>query len=364
LPTPPSDSFGAYRLGQIHQRHSKPDYIVSFFNYTIEVYDEIAEYENLVCGIWEDEGMDRLGAMAILLKVAKVGSLSAAAEQLDIPITTVSRRITELEAHLQTRLLNRSSRHLSLTDVGRQYVEASKQILDRVEEAERAAMGVYNEPKGALTVTAPIVFGQRCLIPIIGDFLRTYPEIDVRVVLTDSLLDLLESNVDVALRIGDLNDSSLIATRVGSVRRVTCGSPAYFAEYGRPEKPEDLRNHPCVTFDNLASPEAWRFMRTEGEALVQIRSRLTVTTAEAAVEGAVQGLGLTRLLSYQISGFVKDGLLETVLENYELSPWPVSLVYTGRELLPKKVRAFLDFTMARIKTHLIYESALLKPAAR
>jgi len=157
--------------------------------------------------------VDKLGAMAILLKVVEAGSLSAAAKQLNVPLATVSRRIAELEAHLKTRMLKRSSRHLSLTEGGRLYVEACKRILEQVEEAEHAAMRVHKDPKGRLTVRAPIVFGRVHVIPIISDFLTQYSDIDLKLVLTDHLLNLLESDVDVALRIGELADSSLIASR-------------------------------------------------------------------------------------------------------------------------------------------------------
>jgi DNA-binding transcriptional LysR family regulator len=300
--------------------------------------------------------MDRLDAMAILLKVVESGSFSAAAKQLDVPLATVSRRIAELEAHLKTRMLNRSSRHLSLTEAGRLYVEACRRILDLVEDAERAAMGVHKNPKGRLTVTAPIVFGRVHMIPIISDFLTEYPDIDVKLVLADRLLDLLEADVDVALRIGELDDSSLIASRVGTVRRVTCASPSYLAAHGRPQKPEDLRDHVCVTFDNLASPEAWRFSSPKGDVLVPIHSRLSVTTAEAAVAGAVVGVGLTRLLSYQITEAKRAGQLELVLEDYELLAWPINLVYAGQQLLPKKFRAFLDFVAPRLRERMREEA--------
>jgi len=301
--------------------------------------------------------MDRLGAMTIFLKVVEAGSLSAAARQLEVPVATVSRRIAELEAHLKTRMLNRSSRRLSLTEAGGLYLEASKRILEQLEEAERAAMGVHKVPKGRLTVTAPIVFGRVHMIPIISDFLIEYPDIDLKLILADRLLDLLESGAEVALRIGELGDSSLIASKVGMVRRVTCASPSYLAAFGRPQKPEDLHDHHCVTFDNLASPQAWRFSSPKGEMLVPIRSRLTVTTAEAAVAGAAAGVGLTRLLSYQILEAKRAGQLEIVLEDYELPPWPISLVYAGQQLLPRKLRAFLDFAAPRLKDRLNDETA-------
>jgi len=229
-----------------------------------------------------------------------------------------------------------------------------------VEEAERAATGSHTNPRGQLTVTAPIVFGRTHLIPIVAEFLARYPEIDLKLVLADRLVDLLEADVDVALRIGELGDSSLIASRVGTVRRVTCASPAYLAAHGRPQRPEELRDHICVTFDNLASPVAWRFSSAKGDVMVPIRSRLVVTTAEAAVDGAVAGLGLTRLLSYQVSEAKRAGTLELVLEEHELPPWPVSLVYPGQQLLPRKTRAFLDFAAPRLKVRLQEDAALFE----
>lgn len=301
--------------------------------------------------------MDKFGAMAVLLKVVEAGTLSAAAKRMGLPLATVSRRIAELEAHLKTRMLNRSSRHLSLTEAGRLYVEACRRILEQVEEAERTAMGVHAEPKGRLTVTAPIVFGRVHMVPIVAGFLTEHPDIDVKLVLADRMLDLLESDVDVALRIGELGDSSLIASSVGAVRRVTCASPSYLAAHGRLLQPEDLREHVGVTFDNLASPEAWRFSSPKGDVLVPIRSRLTVTTAEAAVAAAVAGLGLTRLLSYQITEARRAGQLELVLEDYELPAWPVSLVYAGQQMLPRKLRAFLDFAAPRLRDRLRDETA-------
>ncbi len=303
--------------------------------------------------------MDKVDAMQVFLKVVETGSLSAAAKHLNVPLATVSRRIATLEAHLKTRLLNRSSRRLSLTEAGGLYLEACKRILEQVEEAERAVTGVYKDPKGRLTVTAPVVLGRVHMIPIVAGFLAQYPDIDLKLLLVDRLLDLLESAVDVALRIGELEDSNLIASRIGTVRRVTCASPAYLDKHGRPRKPEDLSDHVCVTFDNLASPESWRFSSPKGNKLVPIRSRLTVTTAEAAVDAAAAGVGLTRLLSYQVTEATRAGRLELVLEDYEPRPWPISLVYVGQQSLPTKLRAFLDYIVPRLRDRLREEQVTL-----
>jgi DNA-binding transcriptional LysR family regulator len=199
--------------------------------------------------------MDRLESMSILLTVVEAGSLSAAARQLNTPLATVSRKVSELEAHLKTRLLNRSSRQLTLTDAGRSYVAACARILEDVGEAERAARGEYSAPKGDLIITTPIVFGRLHVLAVVTEFLKAYPDIDIRMVLTDRVVNLLEDHVDLAVRIAELPDSSLIATRVGSIRLVVCGSPAYFAAHGMPKRPGELRSHACVTFEGLMSPE-------------------------------------------------------------------------------------------------------------
>ena len=231
--------------------------------------------------------MDRLESMSILVTAIETGSLSAAARRLGLPLTTVSRKVSDLEAHLKTRLLNRSSRRLGLTDAGRSYVAACKRILEDVGEAERAASGEYSAPKGGLIITAPIVFGRLHVLPVVTEFLAAYPDIDIRFVLADHVVNLLEDPIDLALRIGALPDSGLIATRVGAIRRVVCGSPAYFAVHGTPKHPSELATHACVTFEGLMAPDAWTFNTGKSALSVAIHSRLVVNTAEAAVDAAI-----------------------------------------------------------------------------
>jgi DNA-binding transcriptional LysR family regulator len=301
--------------------------------------------------------MDRLEAMSILLAVVEAGSLSAAARRRGIPLATVSRKVSDLETHLRTRLLNRSSRRITLTDAGRSYVAACKGILEGVEEAERSASGEYRTPKGDLTITAPMVFGRVHVLPIVVEFLAAYPEIDVRIMLADRVANILEEDVDLAVRIGDLSDSSLVATRVGSIRRVVCGSPAYFAERGMPTSPSELGKHDCITFEGLTSPRAWTFTKGRSEVSVAIHSRLIVNTAEAAIDAAVAGIGVTRVLSYQIANAVRAGRIAVALQEFEPAPWPVSLVHAGQGLLPLKLRAFLDFAAPRLKARLSQDAA-------
>ncbi|HEY8005988.1 MAG TPA: LysR family transcriptional regulator [Methylocella sp.] len=300
--------------------------------------------------------MDRLESMSILVTAVETGSLSAAARRLGLPLTTVSRKVSDLEAHLKTRLLNRSSRQLGLTDAGRSYVAACKRILEDVGEAERAASGEYSAPKGGLMITAPIVFGRLHVLPVVTEFLAAYPDIDVRFVLADHVVNLLEDPIDLALRIGALPDSGLIATRVGAIRRVVCGSPAYFAAHGTPKHPSELATHACVTFEGLMAPDAWTFDTGKSALSVAIHSRLVINTAEAAVDAATMGLGITRVLSYQIAQAARAGLLSMVLQEFEPPPSPVSLVYAGGRLLPLKLRAFLDFAAPRLKARLSHRA--------
>ena len=300
--------------------------------------------------------MDRIEAMSTLLAAVEAGSLSGASRRLGMPLTTVSRKVSELESHLRTKLINRTSRQLTLTDAGRTYVAGCKRILEDLEEIERAAAGEYAAPRGDLVITAPIVFGRLHVLPVVAEFLKAYPDIDIRIVLADRVMNLHEDAIDVAVRIGALPDSSLIATRVGAIRQVVCGSPDYFAEKGTPKSPGELRNHDCVTFDGLMSPADWKFVVDGSLVNVAVHSRLVVSTAEAAIDAASMSLGVTRVLSYQAADAMRTGGLALALEEFEPAPWPVSLVYAGQGLLPLKVRAFLDFATPRVKARLLDET--------
>jgi DNA-binding transcriptional LysR family regulator len=300
--------------------------------------------------------MDRFESMSILLAVVEAGSLSAAARRLSTPLATVSRKVSDLEAHLKTRLLNRSSRRVTLTDTGQSYVAACKRILEEVGEAERAAGGEYSAPTGDLAITAPIVFGRLHVLPVAIEFLKAYPDIDIRIALADRVVNILEDHVDLAIRIGELPDSSLRARRLGSIRRVVCGSPAYFAARGAPKSPAELATHDCITFEGMMSADAWTFAIGKSDAAVAIHSRLIVNTAEAAIDAAMAGVGITRVLSYQAAAAVRTGALAVVLEHFERAPSPVNLVYPDQRLLPLKLRAFLDFAAPRLQARLSQDS--------
>jgi DNA-binding transcriptional LysR family regulator len=298
--------------------------------------------------------VDRLEAMSLLVAVAEAGSLSAASRKLRVPLPTVSRKISDLEAHLNTRLLTRSTRKLALTDSGAAYLAAARRILDEVSEAERAASGEHAAPRGDLVITAPVVFGRLHVLPVVTEFLAQWPEINVRLVLADRNLNLIDDHVDIALRIGALADSALVATQVGAVRSVVCGSPAYFAAHGAPKSPEDLAALAAVTFDALSSSQHWVFRdpKSKRELRAPVRSRLSVNTAEAAIDGAAAGLGVTRVLSYQVAQAVLDGRIQIVLSQYEPAPLPVSLIHDPQGLTPLKVRMALDFAAPQLRARL------------
>lgn len=293
--------------------------------------------------------MDRLKAMAVLAAAVEAGSLSAAGRRLGMPLATVSRIISELEAHLKTRLLNRTTRSLGLTESGMTYVAASRRILEQVGEAERAAAGEYSQPRGELVITAPIVFGRLHVLPVMTHFLQSFPRIDARLMLTDRVANLMDDHLDVAFRIGALPDSALVATRLGSVRQVVCATPAYWKARGMPKTPDALDRHDCISFEALDASQRWNF---SGGA-VTVHARLSVNTAEAALDAALAGLGVTRLLSYQAEQAVETGRLKIALAAFEPAPMPVHMLHGGQGLLPLKLRAFLDFAAPRLKTRLV-----------
>jgi DNA-binding transcriptional LysR family regulator len=298
--------------------------------------------------------MDRLDAMSILVASVEEGSFSAAGRKLGVPLPTISRKVADLEAHLKTRLLVRSTRKLALTEAGIAYVAGCKRILEEIEEIEAQAAGEYSVPRGELTITAPIVFGRIHVVPIVSDFLAHFDEINVRMMLSDRNLNLVDDHIGMAVRIGDLPDSTLVATRVGMIRRVVCGSPAYFAAHGIPKTPDALLDHMCVTFSALASGMSWVFSPHGRQAkLIRPLCRLHINTAESAIDAAIAGIGVTNVLSYQVARAVQDGKLQIILEDYEPPPIPVHLVHAHQGLLPLKMRRFLEFAAPRIRKSLV-----------
>jgi DNA-binding transcriptional LysR family regulator len=229
---------------------------------------------------------------------------------------------------------------------------SARTILEQLNEAERAAAGEYTEPKGDLVVTAPTMFGRLHVLPVVTTFLQAFPEVSVELMLTDRVTNFLDDQVDVALRIGDLPDSSMIATRLGAVRWMTCASPVYLASRAAPAVPQDLADHDVISFENVSSPTIWRYWSDGNELGVPLRSRLSVNTVAAAIDAGLAGAGVVRALSYQVVDYVRDDLLRLLLEAYEPIPRPVHLVYARQSRLPLKLRAFVDFVVPRLRNRL------------
>ena len=301
--------------------------------------------------------------MTILLATVEEGSFSAAGRKLGMPLPTVSRKVAELETHLTTQLIVRSTRKLVLTESGVTYVAACRRILEQVGEAEATAAGEYSTPRGDLTITAPLVFGRLHLLPVVSDFLAHFAEINVRMTLSDRNVNLVDDHIDMAIRIGELPDSTMIATRVGSIRRIVAGSPGYFAAHGVPRRPADLADHMCVTFSAMASGQSWVFAAKGEEPAQMVRPlcRLWVNTAEAAIDAAVAGIGVTNVMSYQVASAVRDGRLRLVLQEHEPDPLPVHLVHAAQSILPLKMRRFLEFAAPRLRKSLDADGAALGP---
>jgi DNA-binding transcriptional LysR family regulator len=300
-----------------------------------------------------EETVDRLEAMTIVLLAVEKGSLTAAARALNMPLPTISRKVSELETYLGTKLLQRSTRKLTLTDAGQSYVDAVKRIMAEIEEAERAATGEYTAPRGELVLTAPFLFGQMYILPIVTDFLAAYPEINVRLLLSDRNLHLSDDDVDMAVRLGALPDSSMIATRVGSMDSLVCAAPEVLLALGAPKHPRDLASLPCVIFAGPATTTwAFRDPATEREFNVDIVPRLSVTAAEAAVQAALRSTGFTRVYRYHCANELRAGTLVQVLQGFDVEPIPVHLVHGARGQLPLKMRVFLDFATKRLRAAL------------
>ncbi len=294
--------------------------------------------------------MDRFLQMQTFVAVAEEEGFSAAARRLGQSAPAVTRAIAALEAHLGVKLLNRTTRYVRATEAGLRFLEDARRILAELEAAEDAAAGINAEPRGLLSVTAPVLFGRRYVMPGIVDYLSRYPQMQVDAVFLDRPVNLLEEGLDVGIRIGDLPDSSMRARRVGAVRQRLLASPSYLAERGTPESPHALNLHRLVASSAGNFGLSWRFQFPDGEQRIRVRPRLTVTSNDAALEAAVRGFGVTRLLSYQAADAVAAGELVPILEDFAPPDVPVHIIHRSGPQSPGKVRAFIDLMAERLQS--------------
>lgn len=296
--------------------------------------------------------MDRLHLINVFVAVVDVGGFAGAARKLGISPPAVTRAIGELEAHLGARLLTRTTRVVRVTEAGARYVEDCRRILAELAEADESVSGLHGAPRGRLTVTAPVLFGALHVTPVVTEFLQRYPEVTASCWFLDRVVNLTDEGVDVAVRIGELPDSSLQAVRVGSVRRVICAAPSYLEAHREPQQPEDLLGHTLISANAVTPAPEWRF-KVDGETrAVRVVPRLLTTTNDSAIAAALSGFGLTRLMSYQVDELVRSGQLRRVLERFELAPLPVHLVHREGRHASHKARAFIDLALERLRERL------------
>ncbi|MEM7068774.1 MAG: LysR family transcriptional regulator [Pseudomonadota bacterium] len=295
--------------------------------------------------------MDKVQSMKVFASVAENQSFVEAARKLEITAPSATRAVAQLERGLGVRLFNRTTRQVRLTDVGARFFEDTKRILEDIDQAEAAVTGSYKEPVGLLSVTAPVMFGQKYIVPILTEFLELHPSVEVKSVFYDRVGNILDEGLDIAIRIGHLKDSSLYAIQVGSVKRVVCGSPDYLREFGVPNSPQDLSGHRIIQASPQENSMSWKFKSPEINTLVKFAPRMFCNQNGSAIQAAKLGFGLTRVLSYQIGQELQDGSLVPILEEHEVDALPVSIVHLEGRRANAKVRAFVDLAVARLRSN-------------
>ncbi|MET0935185.1 MAG: LysR family transcriptional regulator [Luteibacter sp.] len=295
--------------------------------------------------------MDQIHLMKVFVAVGEEESFAAASRRIDLSPAGVTRAIAALEDQLGVKLFLRTTRNVRLTEAGRRYLDDSRHILASIAEANEAAAGINAVPKGNLSVTASVLFGTTYVTPCIVRFLKDFPEVDVTAYFLDRVVNVVEEGMDVAVRIGPLPDSGLKALRVGQVRRVLCASPEYLAKHGVPAHPADLLQHTVIAASGISPRVDWKFGAPDDPTMVRVKPRLTVTSNEAAIVAAAAGLGIARLLSYQVGHELASGALQVVLADYEEAPWPVHLLHRESKYGSSKVRHFIDLLAGYLRSH-------------
>jgi len=296
--------------------------------------------------------MDRLHLMTVFVAVAEEESFSGGARRLAMSPPAVTRCIASLETRLGVKLLDRTTRYVRVTEAGQRYLDDARRIIAEMDEADDAVVGINATPKGHLTVTAPGLFGRMYVTPLLVDYLNKYPQMDVSALYLDRVVNMMEEGVDVGIRIGELPDSSMMALRVGYIRRIVCASPAYLAQHGTPQTPQDLLKHTVISASSISPSVEWKFRQDHELTAVRIKPRLIVTTNDAAIEVAQRGFGITRLMSYQITPQLSDHSLQVILKEFELPPLPVHVMHREGRHKSARVRTFVDVMVEGLRAQL------------
>jgi len=293
--------------------------------------------------------MDKFNLMSIFVAVVDTNGFAGAARKLNISPPAVTRAINELESQLNVRLLTRTTRSVRVTDAGARYVEDCRRILAELIDADESVGGAHGIPHGRLTLTAPMLFGTKFVTPIVTEYLQRYPEVTATCLFLDRIVNMMDEGVDVAIRIGELPDSTMQAIRVGQVRRVICASPEYLKKNGIPKTPDELSRHVIISANSVTPSPEWKLMENGATRIIRLQSRLNTTTNDSAVAAAIQGFGMTRLLSYQIADHLRNGQLKTVLGDFEPDILPVHVVHREGRHASRKARAFIDLAVERLR---------------
>ena len=306
--------------------------------------------------------MDRFQEMQIFLAVAEEQGFAAAARRLKISPPSVTRAIAAMEARIGTQLLSRTTRSLHLSEAGQRYLDDCRRILAELTEAEEAAAGSFSIPWGHLTVTAPVLFGELFVAPILGEYLDQFAQVSINALLVDRVVNMTDEGVDVAVRIGHLQETGQQAIKVGEVRRVVCAAPAYLERHGRPQHPGQLREAKIVTSSSSQLVSEWQFMEGGQPLNVAVEPRLVVTANNAAINLARLGWGVTRVLSYQVASDVRAGALEIILQDFEPPALPIHVVFQNSARVPAKVNTFVDFLVSRLGQDAALNPSMQRPA--
>lgn len=297
-----------------------------------------------------EEELDRFHLIEVFVAVVDCQGFAGAARRLGMSPPAVTRAINELETHLGVRLLTRTTRSVRVTEAGARYAEDCRGILAHLKEADDSAGGLHDAPRGLLTISAPVVFGAIHVTPIVTEFLQRYPEVNVSCWFMDRNVNMLDEGVDVAVRIGQLPDSSMQAIRVGSMRLLCCASPDYLARHGVPQTPDELHAHTVIAPGGPTSMSEWRMVDHGVPRTFKLQPRLTCTTSETAIAAALGGFGLTRVLYYKVAADLREGRLTEILADYEAAPLPVSVLHREGRHASRKARAFIDLAVERLRS--------------
>ncbi len=293
--------------------------------------------------------MDKLHLINVFVAVVDTNGFAGAARKLSISPPAVTRAINELESHLGVRLLTRTTRVVRVTDAGLRYVTDCRRILAEITEADESVGGINSSPRGRLSLTAPVLFGAKFITPIITDYLQRYPEMSASCLFLDRVVNMIDEGMDVAVRIGELPDSSLQAVLVGHVRRIICASPNYLEKHGIPKAPDELQSHVIISASAVTPTQEWRLMVNGVPSVIKLQPRLITSTNDSAVAAVESGFGLVRLMSYQVSDQLRDGKLKVVLSEFEPPALPVHVVHHEGRHATRKARTFLDMAIERLR---------------